>query len=352
MKIALIFGGESVEHEVSIRSARTVYRALVDAGYQVIPFAVNIKGEWLDAQDSNEALQLTRINKRAPKTNVKRIIYEEIDVAFPLIHGTSGEDGTIQGFLEIAGIPYVGPDFSASSIAFNKDTTKRLLNESGVKVVPWVSFDKYQPFSIDKVREVLGSQKYFFVKPATSGSSVGVRKCSEEDIAKAVKEALLISDKVLVETAVSAREIECSIMGYPEVRASQPGEIIPGREFYDYRDKYIEEKAQLKIPAPLPQYMADKIKMTAIKAVKAIGVHSMARVDFLLTDEEIYVNEINTIPGFTSISMYPKLWEISGVPIKELVSSLVKYAVASFEDRKKYKKEIERWIEKEKSQLL
>ncbi|HEY6051023.1 MAG TPA: D-alanine--D-alanine ligase family protein, partial [Thermoanaerobaculia bacterium] len=258
------------------------------------------------------------------------------DVVFPIIHGTSGEDGALQGFLEILGLPYVGGGVTASAIGMDKAVFKALLRDAGIPsaraVVVRSSVDlPIPPFPLP-----------LFVKPANGGSSVGVTKVKRpEDLGLAVATALRYDERALVEEAIDAREIECAVLGNDDPRASVPGEIVPGREFYDYDDKYREDRARLVIPAPLPPAVSAEVQRLAIEAFRVAGVSGMARVDFFVErgTDRVLVNEINTLPGFTSISMYPKLWEASGLPLPQLLDELIRLALERHEKRKRLEHE-------------
>jgi D-alanine-D-alanine ligase len=251
---------------------------------------------------------------------------------FPIIHGTTGEDGALQGFLEMLGLPYVGGGVTASAIGMDKGVFKALLRDAGIPaaravvVRSSVELDG-PPFPLP-----------LFVKPANGGSSVGVTKVKRaEDLALGIATALRYDDRALVEEAIDAREIECAVLGNDDPRASVPGEIIPGREFYDYDDKYREDRARLVIPAPLPDSVAAEVRRLAIEAFRVAGVSGMARVDFFVErgTDRVLVNEINTLPGFTAISMYPKLWEATGLPLPALLDELIRLALERYEKRRR-----------------
>jgi D-alanine-D-alanine ligase len=272
---------------------------------------------------------------------------QRIDVVFPVMHGTFGEDGTIQGLLDLAGLPFVGAGVLGSAIGMDKDVAKRLLQVAKIPVVPWVTIHRHDwennPENIQGAIE-LKFQYPVFVKPATLGSSVGMTKVhSRAELAPALNLACEFAMKVLVEESVTAREIEVSVLGNHDPQASVPGEIVPHREFYDYAAKYLEEGTQLLIPADLKPPQAQKIQKYAVDAFRALELSGMARVDFFLEKEggKIYLNEVNTIPGFTSISMYPKLWEASGIPFRELIDKLIALALEQHAEKARTKYQIE-----------
>lgn len=344
-RVGLIFGGRSVEHRVSVASARTVARGLEDAGHTVVPLGVAEDGCWVERAVGQRALDGELVALPSPGGPVAptlvRLIDDPPDVLFPIVHGTWGEDGTMQGLCETLDLPYVGADVTTSALAMDKIACKRALVMADVPVVEgmgvWRQHYAMDPDGfLDAVEGLPGPP--WFVKPAVGGSSVGVRKVATRDaVAEAVEFALRFDDAVLVERAVLGREIECAVLGYEELEASVLGEIVPGAEFYDYADKYLTDAAELLAPAELPEELSDHVREMALEAFAAIGGTGMARVDFLLEGEgeaaAAYVNEINTLPGFTSISMYPRLWAETGVPLPELVDRLVRIAVQRHEDR-------------------
>jgi D-alanine-D-alanine ligase len=263
-----------------------------------------------------------------------------VDVVFPVLHGPHGEDGTVQGLLELAGLPYVGCGVLASSLAMDKIACKQLLSSQGIPVVPFVAVlrSAWQAAPnnvISQVEEALGYP--VFVKPANLGSSIGVSKASDRaDLIRATDQAARYDRRILVEHAVDKpREIECAVLGNDKPIASMPGEIVPSNDFYDYAAKYIDGKSALRIPAPIAPAVADQVRKLAVQAFKAIDGAGLARVDFLLSDTtgELYLNELNTLPGFTTISMYPKLWEATGIAYDELVERLIELARERQEDR-------------------
>lgn len=333
LHVLLLYGGESSEHEVSIQSARNVYAALDNTRYTVsICFIDKIGRWWLTPSVDGHYVghpQLVPVLGHHQFITLPNNHVVRPDVVFPVLHGKNGEDGTVQGLLELMHIPYVGPDIASAAVTMNKDFTKRLLRDAGLLVVPWAVWHKGDP---RPHYAALGDQlgETLFVKPANAGSSVGVSKVvRESELASALDKAVLHDDLVLIEQAIVGREIEVAVLGNRDPVVSLPGEIIPGGEFYDYNDKYsAESKAQIKAPADLPEALAARIRDVALKGYLAVVGRGMARVDFFLAaNDEIYLNEINTIPGFTSISLYPRLMHASGMTYSELVERLISLAI-------------------------
>lgn len=352
-RVGLIFGGRSVEHRVSIQSARTVARGLEAGGHEVVPLGIALNGRWLTPEESERALSGEVDMLDAVEGDVAPSLGafagSGIEVAFPIVHGTWGEDGTLQGLFEIADVPYVGASVAASAVAMDKILCKRALAAVGVPVVDYVAVQR-EEFTPDnpEIRSRLASLKPpVFVKPSVGGSSVGIRRVAlAEDLEDAVAFALRFDDAALVEREIKGRELECSVLGYPTLESSAVGEIVPGADFYDYADKYLDDNANLLIPANLEADEEIRIREIAVRAFAAIGGFGMARVDFLLeNDGDLYLNEINTLPGFTSISMYPKLWEASGLSLAELSDRLVRAAIERHVDRQRLDAGIKRWVE-------
>jgi D-alanine-D-alanine ligase len=263
---------------------------------------------------------------------------QPVDVVFPILHGTYGEDGTIQGLLKLAGIPFVGASVLGSAVGMDKDVMKRLLKEDGILIADFLVFNRMfqEEINFENIKNQLGLP--FFVKPANLGSSVGVSKVNDEvQFKKAINEAFKYDNKIIIEENINGREIECSVLGNNDPIASLPGEVLPSHEFYSYEAKYIDENgAALKIPAQLPKKIVNNVQALAIKSYKALCCEGMARVDLFLNDDnEIIINEINTIPGFTNISMYPKLWEASGISNAELIDRLIQLAIERYESEKR-----------------
>jgi D-alanine-D-alanine ligase len=356
MRVAIIFGGKSAEHEISIISAKNVIDAVNKEKYEPVPIGIDKDGTWYLNDESKFMLEssnpkLAKINKAdiqvalVPKNNSNELVSVsdssnrgKIDVAFPVLHGTYGEDGSVQGLLRMANIPYVGADVLGSAVGMDKDVLKRLLRDAEIPTPKFEVFDKktIENISFDELVEKLG--KTMFIKPANSGSSVGISKVNNEsEFNKAVKEAFRYDKKIIIEEAIEGREIECSVLGNEEPIASLPGEIVINSGFYSYETKYLdEEAARLEVPAKLPEKIVKKVQERAVETFKALCCSGMARVDFFLRDNgEILVNEINTIPGFTRISMYPKLWEASGIPYSELIDRLIQLAIDRFKKEQK-----------------
>lgn len=341
LRIALIFGGLSSEHEVSIRSARTIYAGLNGNKYEVIPFGIGLDGRWLSLSDSKAVLDNSD-KKRAEAKNGDNLIGKfiemaqspdasiKLDAAFPIVHGTFGEDGSLQGLFRLINIPYVGPDVLGSAVCMDKDVAKRLLLEAGVPCAPYECVHSHQinALNVDQVVKKLGLP--LFIKPANQGSSVGVCKVTEaEKLVPALKYASQFDRKIIIEKFIKGREIECSVMGNEHPEAAVPGEIIPGAEFYSYDAKYSSSsQSETQIPAKLDQRTAEQIRSLAVRCFEVLGCEGMARVDFFVEESnKIWLNEVNTIPGFTSISMYPKMWEAAGVSLSALLDRLVSLAI-------------------------
>lgn len=339
LRIVVLFGGRSVEREVSRISARTIVSALDPARYDVLPMGVSEEGVFLTPAESVRRLasgpvpEKFRVGEKSAEGEAFRaLVPAEIgpgraDVIFPIIHGTTGEDGALQGFLETIGIPYVGAGVSASAIGMDKGVFKALLRDAGL---PTPRSLLVRAGEGDRVRPRLTFGLPMFVKPANGGSSVGVTKVKRlEDLDAAIALALRYDEAALVEEGIDARELECAVLGDEEPRASIVGEIVPGHEFYDYDDKYREDKARLLIPAPISEKVSTEVRRLAVEIFRLCGISGMARVDFFLErgTDRVLVNELNTLPGFTAISMYPKLWEASGLPLPQLLDELIRLAV-------------------------
>ena len=337
-RVVVLFGGRSVEREVSRISARTICGALDPARYEVIPLEVGRDGRFLSAGESAKRLAAGPIPERyrTAEPSSEGLVPAEIapghaDVVFPIIHGTTGEDGALQGFLETLNLPYVGAGVTASALGMDKAVFKALLRDAGIPT-PRAAVLR----GAGELASAALPPLPVFVKPACGGSSVGVTKVKRAaDLAPAVGLALRYDERALVEEAIDARELECAVLGNEEPRASIPGEIVPGHEFYDYDDKYRDDKARLLIPAPVSPAIAEEARRLAVLVFRLCGVSGMARVDFFLErgTERVLVNEINTLPGFTAISMYPKLWEASGLPLPKLLDELIRLALERREKR-------------------
>jgi D-alanine-D-alanine ligase len=358
LRIGILFGGRSGEHEVSLASAASVIRGLDPDKYEAVPIGITKEGHWLIGASAQKMLPEVlrggqRVMMNADPTDAALVKLDgsgggqRIDVVFPVMHGTFGEDGTIQGLLDLAGLPFVGAGVLGSAIGMDKDVSKRLLQVAKIPVVPWSTVNRHEwesnPEGIQSAIE-LNFPYPVFVKPATLGSSVGMTKVhSRAELAPALNLACEFAMKILVEECVIAREIEVSVLGNHNPQASVPGEIVPHREFYDYAAKYLEEGTQLLIPANLKPAQVEKIQHFAVVAFRALELSGMARVDFFLEKAggRIYINEVNTIPGFTSISMYPKLWEASGIPFRELIDKLIELALELHAEKARTKYQIE-----------
>ncbi len=358
LKIGVLFGGRSAEHEVSLVSAASVINALDKSKYDIVPIGITKDGRWLSTVNAIQLLKDHAPIEQLPEhvllpdprkqslINVSGAFpqnAQKIDVIFPVIHGTFGEDGTIQGLFELADIPYVGAGVLGSAVGMDKVIAKQLLENAGIPVAPGISFlySQFPGNEKEYVTRIERKLKYpCFVKPPNQGSSVGISKAhNKKELTAAIHLAGQYDRKILVEKAVkNPREIEISVMGNDEPVVSLPGEIVPSNEFYDYDAKYVDGKSAAHIPANLPKPIIKKLQACALKAYSVLDCSGMARVDFLVQrNGTIFLNEINTIPGFTSISMYPKLWEASGISYSELLDRLIGFAVERYAAKKKLK---------------
>jgi len=349
LRVGVMFGGRSAEHEVSVVSAQAVMAALDQSRFQPVPIGVTKQGTWLTPAETERALTAIRSEKfRALEEPLGEGIlhrtqalaaFRRIDVVFPLIHGTNGEDGTLQGFLELADIPYVGAGVAASAVGMDKALQKDIFRQHGFPVpddvVVLASRWLANPMAVS--REVEAAIPYpSFVKPANSGSSIGTSKArSREDLEASLEEAFRYDRKALVEAAVEGRQVEVAVLGNDEPVATEVGEVTFAGEFYDYHAKYEDPSTQLHIPADIPPQVAEQAREMAIAAYKAIDCAGLARVDFFLAPQGLYLNEVNTIPGFTPMSMYAKLWEHAGLSYSELVSRLIELALARHEEKRR-----------------
>jgi len=357
INVAILFGGKSAEHEVSLQSAKNVFDAIDKEKYNPILIGIDKTGRWL-LNDSSKFLlhsdnpKLIKLNQAsdsvtlAPqsKGTIINLSNEHekpssIDVVFPILHGPFGEDGTVQGLIKLADIPFVGASVLGSAIGMDKDIMKRLLRDAGIPIAKFLAVSSSESLpNFESIVSEVGLP--FFIKPANMGSSVGISKIHEKtEYEKAAHEAFQYDSKILIEENIKGREIECAVLGNDEPSASVLGEINPRHEFYSYEAKYIDENgASLEIPAKVSSQTTKKIQELAIKTFTTLACEGMGRVDFFLRDDnEIIVNEINTIPGFTKISMYPRLWEVSGVSYPELIDRLIQLAIQRFEREKRLK---------------
>jgi len=394
IRVGILFGGRSGEHEVSLLSAASVFSAIDKNKYEVVPVGITKEGRWLTSADAERLLQgkassedsrqlragdpdatpgaallakgeavvvppeplrqsqgssLTPFQTDARAGGLTRRAADRainVDIIFPVLHGTFGEDGTIQGLLELADIPYVGAGVLGSAAGMDKDIMKSLFRAAGLPIVKHVTVLRSEwETNPKKVQRLVESKlKYpVFVKPANLGSSVGISKARQrKELEPAIKEAAKFDRKIVIEQGVGgrkqkAREIECSVLGNDQPKASVPGKIVPGKEFYDYTAKYLDEGSQLIIPAKLTKAATRKVQELAIKAFQAVDCSGLARVDFLMDpkNRKIYVNEINTMPGFTAISMYPKLWAASGLSYPDLIERLIEFGLERHREKKK-----------------
>lgn len=383
-KVGVLFGGRSGEHEVSLLSAASVLNAINKDKYEVVPIGVTKEGRWVTAADAERLLRGEGVSpERGPHLRAGNpeattsaavlargasvivppvpqshglVPFEsaapaaphhiDVDIIFPVMHGTFGEDGTVQGLLELADIPYVGAGVLGSAAGMDKDVMKKLFAAEGLPIVKHVTVLRSQ-WADDpkKVRKGVESKlKYpVFVKPANLGSSVGISKAhNRAELGPAIDEAARYDRKIVIEEGVGgkkrkARELECAVLGNDDPKASFVGEIVPGAEFYDYNAKYIDEGSKPLIPAPIPKKLMKQVQEMAVRAFKTVDCSGLARVDFLLepVSKKIYLNEINTMPGFTSISMYPKMWAASGLQYPALIDRLIQLGLERFEEKKK-----------------
>jgi D-alanine-D-alanine ligase len=361
LRIGVLFGGRSGEHEVSLASAASVIRALDAEKYEAVPIGISKDGRWLvgtssikllaDVLKSGDRVVLppdpsaaTLVPLGGPAAGQPSV---GVDVVFPVLHGTFGEDGTVQGLIELAGLPYVGAGVLASAVGMDKDVQKRLFEQAGLPIVPFLAVRRSE-WEQERAKVLKAIKKKFrfplFVKPATLGSSVGMTRVkAAHEISAAMDHAAEFALKIIVERGIVGREIEVSVLGNDNVSASLPGEIVPHREYYDYKAKYLEQGTQLVIPAKLTKTQVATFQDYAVRAFRCIDGAGMARCDFFLErrSSKIYVNELNTIPGFTSISMYPKLWGASGLPYPKLIDRLIELAIELHAEKARTKYSIE-----------
>jgi D-alanine-D-alanine ligase len=368
LRVGVLFGGSSSEHEVSLMSARSVLDALDPEKYEVVQIGITKEGRWLVASDAFDRLieraeaggalvgEVERTEtvalladpgragrlQRAAGREARE--YAPLDVLFPLIHGRTGEDGALQGLFELSEVAYVGAGIIGSAVGMDKQIAKAVWSAAGLPVGPYCVV-RSRDWRCDpaRVKGEVAARIGFpcFVKPASSGSSIGVHKVHAiEELGPAIEDAAGYDAKILVEEAIEGRELECGVLGNEDPEASVVGEIVPGHEFYDYEDKYFDDAVELVIPAELPEATAERVRELAVAAFRAIDARGMARVDFFLETgtERVYLNEINTIPGFTRVSMYPRLWEAAGLPFRELCDRLIELALEAREERASLKR--------------
>ncbi|HEU5100069.1 MAG TPA: D-alanine--D-alanine ligase family protein [Roseiflexaceae bacterium] len=357
IRIGVLFGGQSGEHEVSLVSARAVMDGLDRSKYDVVPIGITKQGRWIAGGDALPALEAMADPKKLPASSQQSAasgqqladkaldttemtlptadwrLQAGIDVVFPVLHGPMGEDGTVQGLMELAGVPYVGCGVLASAVGMDKAMMKAAFSAAGLPQVPWLLVRRAQWRQSGEavITEVERSLRYpVFVKPANMGSSVGITRATDRDsLAGGLDEAASYDRRIVVEQGISAREIEVSVLGNEQPEASVPGEIVPSNEWYDYQAKYLGGESKILIPAPISDTLAEQVRQMAVAAFKAIDGAGLARVDFLLDreSEALYLNEANTMPGFTPVSMYAKMWEASGLPYGALLDRLIELAI-------------------------
>ena len=356
IRVGVLFGGRSAEHEVSVRSARSVLEAIDRGKYDVTMIAIDRAGKWLAAGDAAQVLEAGTVEEG----DLPSVVLDyrgggelmvqngsglrpgpgsQLDVVFPILHGPYGEDGIVQGLLELAGVAYVGSGVLGSAVGMDKDMMKRVFSAAGLPQGEYAAVlrSRWRREPEEVRAEVEADFDYpVFVKPANMGSSVGVGKAHDRDeFSVAMEEAARYDRKIIIEAAIrDCREVECSVLGYEDPAVSAIGEVVPGNEFYDYNAKYIDDNSQLLIPADLKPETADEVRDLARRAFLAVDASGLARVDFFVTQgDTVLINEINTLPGFTEISMYPKLWESSGIGYSELIDRLIQLAIERHGDR-------------------
>ncbi|HYX52209.1 MAG TPA: D-alanine--D-alanine ligase [Candidatus Limnocylindrales bacterium] len=381
-RVGVLFGGRSGEHEVSLLSAASVIKAINQKKYEVVPIGITKEGRWVSAREAEKLLRGEALapshGLRAgdPQSTASAAVLArgeavimppspeahglvplesaaknqggaiEVDVIFPVLHGTFGEDGTIQGLMELADLPYVGAGVLGSSAGMDKDVMKKLFAAAGLPIVRHVTVlrSRWEKEPKKAVKDIEGRLKYpVFVKPANLGSSVGISKAhNKKELPTAMDEAARFDRKIVIEQGVGgkkrkARELECAVLGNDDPKASIVGEIVPAAEFYDYNAKYVDEGSKLLIPAPIGKKLAKQVQEMAVRAFQSVDCSGLARVDFLMDpdNERIYLNEINTMPGFTSISMYPKLWAATGIEYSELIGRLIELGLERFREKKR-----------------
>ena len=359
IRLGVIFGGRSGEHKVSLMSARSVLSVLDKEKYDITQIGIDHNGKWWSGEDTLEALEndntsnlyrvfllpepgSTILFKRSTDSEIETIQpVTELDVVFPVLHGTFGEDGTLQGFFEMADVAYVGAGVLGSSVGMDKGVFKDVMRSNSIPVVDWITCTRKDVVKdVEAIIEKCEALAPFplFIKPANLGSSVGITKAKNRpDLLEGIMDAARYDRRILIERGLNAREIEVSVIGNEDCYASIPGEIKPSDEFYSYKAKYLDGKSELFIPSPIPGELTERIRKMAVKTYRAIDCAGLARVDFLLEKDtnELYLNEVNTIPGFTSISMYPKLWEAGGLSYVDLIDELIDLAFERKQERNK-----------------
>ena len=361
LQVGVIFGGRSGEHEVSVASAASVLRALDPDKYEIVPLGITAEGRWLAGADprrmlegapiesSGEQSAVTAVSMTGDPTQHGLVPSESasgasvppLDVVIPVLHGTYGEDGTLQGLLEMANVPYAGSGVLGSALGMDKEKAKLVFKAAGLPIVDWLAVRRLE-FERDPSALCARIEASFpypvFVKPANLGSSVGVGKAHDHaELERALATAFEFDRKALIEPGVNCRELECGVLGNDEPIASVVGEVVPSNEFYDYRAKYVDNASRLYIPADIPAETAEALRAAAVQAFLALDLSGLARVDFFLDKDTgaIYVNEVNTMPGFTQISMYPKLWEASGIPYPALLDRLIALGIERHADKQR-----------------
>lgn len=351
IKLGVIFGGQSTEHEVSVVSGSSVLKNLNKERYEIYPIYISKKGEWYHYTKPIEQIEIYEIGdepKELEKIENEFEILKKQDIVFPVLHGLYGEDGTIQGLLELLNVPYVGCKVLASSICMNKIYAKMIFEKANIKQAKCVVINaeksndnkyiyideklNHAEKNIEEICKIVEEKlKYpVFIKPSNSGSSVGVNKANNiEELINGIKNAKKYDREILIEQGINGKEVECAVLGTDNVDASCVGQVLSADEFYDYNSKYKNIKSRVIIPADISEEISEKIRKTAIKAFKAVNASGLARVDFFVekTTEEVYINEINTMPGFTNISMYPKLWEKCGIAYSNLLDKLIEMSL-------------------------
>lgn len=354
LTIGILFGGKSAEHEISLLSAKSIIDALDKKKYNPVLIAIDKTGKWLFNEQSNVLLN-SEIKSNTSNQNIALIPecggkvvnfsksttannIQKLDVVFPVLHGTYGEDGTIQGLLKLANVPFVGAGVLGSAVGMDKDVMKRLLRDAKIPIANFLVFKLKDTINYKNIVKKLGLP--FFVKPANLGSSVGISKVKNaKEFKQAITSAFTYDNKIIIEEFIAGREIECSVLGNEEPMSSLPGELIVKHDFYSYEAKYLDKNGAIaQIPANLPKNITRKIQKLAIQTFKVLECKGLARVDFFLTKKgEVLVNEINTMPGFTTISMYPKMWAESGISYPKLINKLIALAIERFNKEQKLK---------------